>query len=80
MHHQDATLIIRYHGEIATVRKRVVHQWRTDIILEVRGREFLIGRMESRMTRREVRELAIAWLDARAERWRYPNVARLSRR
>lgn len=54
---------LSYRGRDVVVVKREVHQWRTDLVLQLDGREYTIGRMESAMTRGEVKTLARQWLE-----------------
>lgn len=61
---------LQHEGERAIVWKQPVHQWRTDVMLDILGRSFLIGRIESPVTRKEVREQAKRWLLEHPERWR----------
>jgi hypothetical protein len=51
-----------YEGVHVIVRKQRVHQWRTDLMLHLNGRSFLLGRLEGGMTRREVKDLARRWI------------------
>ena len=38
------------------------NQWRTDLVLELDGKSFYIGRLEGGMTRREVKDLGRSWV------------------
>lgn len=60
---REARLTFEHDGRTLILWKRAVHQWRTDIVLSVDGREYVIGREEAPMTRREVKELAQRWLE-----------------
>ena len=44
------------------IRKRPVHQWRTDLMVELDGKSFYLGRLEGGMTRREVKDLGRSWV------------------
>ena len=70
---QIRTVGLRYiQGQHVLVEKRRIHQWRTDLMIHVGGRAFLLGRLEGGMTRREVRELAFCWLRDRYSRYTQP--------
>jgi hypothetical protein len=58
-----AEVQLRHNGRDVVVEKRPVHQWRTDLVLKDGTREFTIGQLQGGETRRDVKTLAIAFLE-----------------
>ncbi len=56
-----------HNGVKARVYKRVVHRWRTDVMIDWNGRAACLCRLEGGETRREIRELALRWLTRNAQ-------------
>ena len=52
-----------HNGHDVVIAKRRIHQWRTDLMIRVDGREAYLCRHEGGMTRREVKQLAREWFE-----------------
>lgn len=51
-----------YQGRAVVVWKRRVHQWRTDLMIRVDGREAYLARDEGGLTRGDVKRMALEWV------------------